>query len=132
MDFSGKKDLVVNLANAGYLWKKLLLVVWDLCIVPSAVDLLYMDQRPYRKDRFPRDFYCCRRGYCLYNTLVWLVCYNPTLQCFPDCGVWGTVDLIQNTRFYGGETWAHGLPIQEEEEILKQESAKLFQYLHPL
>ena len=66
------------------------------------------------------------------HAIVWLVCYNPTLQCFPDCGVWGTVDLIQNTRFYGGETWAHGLPIQEEEKSLEQESTKLFQYLHPL
>ena len=58
-------------------------------------------QRPYRKDRLPRDFYCCRqlanlrifRGICLYNTLVGIVCYKTAGQCFSGCGVWGTVDF---------------------------------------
>ena len=73
-------------------------------------------QRPYRKDRLPRDFYCCHqlakfrivRGFIrLFNTQVWLVCYKPTGQCFPGCGEWGTVDLDSKYKILSGETRAH-------------------------
>ena len=52
-------------------------------------------QRPYRKDRLPRN--CCRqlanfrivRGICLYNALLGPVCSKLTESCFPCCGVLG-------------------------------------------
>ena len=67
-------------------------------------------QRPCRRDRLPRAYFCCRqlakfgivRGICLYNMLVWLVCYNPTLHCFPDCGVWVSVDFDSKYKILWG------------------------------
>jgi len=50
----------------------------------------------------------------LYNTLVWLVCYKPAGQCFPGCGVWGTVDFYSKYKILWGETRAHGVPLHEE------------------
>jgi len=40
--------------------------------------------------------------------------------------------LIKNTRFYGGETWAHGLPIPEEEEKFKTRIYKIIPIITPL
>ena len=82
-------------------------------------------QRPYRKDRLPRYFYCCRQlanlrilqGICLYNALVWIVCYKPAGQSFPGCGVWGSVDFDSKYKILWGETRAHGLPIHEEKKV---------------
>ena len=84
------------------------------------------NQRPYRKDRLPRDFYCCRqlanlrilRRICLYNMLVWIVCYKPAGQCFLGCGVWGSVDFYSKYKILWGVTRAHGVPIHEEEKKL--------------
>jgi len=36
------------------------------------------------------------------GTLVWLVCYKPAGQCFPDCGVWGTVDFDKKIQDFMG------------------------------
>ena len=59
----------------------------------------------------------------MYNMLVWLVCYKPAGQCFPGCGVWGTVDFDSKYKMLRGETRAHGVPIHDEEKkMAKQES----------
>ena len=79
-------------------------------------------QRLYRKDRLPRAHFCYRQlakfgivwGICLY-TLLWLVCYKPTGQCFPDCRVWVSVDFDPKCKIFLGKPWAHGVPIHEEE-----------------
>ena len=83
-------------------------------------------QRPYRKDRLPRYFNCCRQlanlrilqGICLYNALVWIVCYKPG-QSFSGCRVWGSVDFDSKYKILLGETRAHGEPIHEEEKKFK-------------
>ena len=38
--------------------------------------------------------------------------YNPTGQCFPGCGVWGTVDFDSKYKCLRGETRNHGATIQ--------------------
>ena len=84
--------------------------------------LLYgipVPQRPYRKDRLPRAYFCCRQlakfrivqGICLYNMLV---CYKPAGQSFPDFGVWVSVDLDSKYKIVCGETRDHRIPILEE------------------
>ena len=70
------------------------------------------DQRPYRKDRLPRAYFCYRQlakfrivqGICLYNMLHWLVCYKPAGQSFPDFGVWVSVDFDSKYKIVWGET----------------------------
>ena len=71
-----------------------------------------VNQRPYRKDQLAN--LRTLRGICLYNMLVWLVCYKPADQCFPGCGVWVTVDFESKYKNLWGETRAHGVPIHEE------------------
>ena len=44
---------------------------------------------------------------------VW---YKPAGQCFPDCGVWVSVDFDSKYKILLGETRAHGVPIHEEEK----------------
>ena len=91
---------------------------------------LYRFQRPYRKDRLPRAYFCCRqrakfrivRGICLYNMLHWLVCYKPAGQSFPDFGVWVSVDFDSKYKILCRETRDHGVPIQERKKKSKQES----------
>ena len=85
-------------------------------------------QRPYRKDRLPRAYFCCRqlakfrivRGICLYNMLHWLVCYKPAGQSFPDFGVWVSVDFDSKYKIVWGETRDHRIPILEEIKKLKK------------
>ena len=54
--------------------------------------------------------------------LLWIVCYKPAGQCFPGCGVWGSVDFDSKYKILWGETRAHGEPIHEEKKSSKQES----------
>ena len=53
-----------------------------------------------------------------------MYCYKPAGQCFPDCGLWVSVDFDSKCKILWGETRAHGVPIHEEEEEKnsKQES----------
>ena len=87
-------------------------------------------QRPYRKDRLPRAYFCCRqlakfrivRGICLNNMLHWLVCYKPAGQSFPDFGVWVSVDFDSKYKIVWGETREHRIPILEEIKKLKKKN----------
>ena len=89
-----------------------------------------MYQRPYRKDRLPRAYFRCRqlakfrivRGFCLYNTLHWLVIYKPAGQSFPDFGVWVSVDFDSKYKILWGETRDHGVPIHERKKKFKKVS----------
>ena len=82
-----------------------------------------------RKERLTSQG-CCRqldkfiivRDICLYNTLLWLVCNKPAGRCFPDCGVWLTVEIASKYKILWGETWAHGVPIPEEEKLVQKMS----------
>jgi len=60
--------------------------------------------------------------------LVWLVCYKPTGQYFPGCGVSGTVDFDSKYKIFWGETRAHGVPIHEEKK--KVQNKNLHYYSH--
>ena len=97
-------------------------------IIAPYVQIMYRIctcQRPYRKDRLPRAYFCCRqlakfgivRCICLYNMLLWLVCNNQTLQCFPDCGVWVSVDFDSNTRFYGVKLGLMGYLFMKKKKV---------------
>ena len=87
-------------------------------------------QRPYRKDRLTRAYFCCRqlakfrivRGICLYNMLHWLVCCKPAGQSFPDFGVWVFVDFDSKYKILWGVTRDHGVPIHERKKTSKKES----------
>ena len=57
----------------------------------------------------------------LYNALFWPVWYKPAGQCFPDCGVWVSVDFLSKYKILWGETRAHGV-IHERKKSSKQES----------
>jgi len=50
---------------------------------------------------------------CMYNVLLWLVCYNPTGKCFPGCGVGGFVDFDSKYKMLWGETRAHRVPMHQ-------------------
>ena len=89
------------------------------CTVPYVCTYcIGIMQRLYRKYRLPRAYFCYRqlakfrivRGICLHKTL-WLVCYKQTGQCFPDCGVWVSVDFDSKYKILWGETRAHRVPI---------------------
>ena len=76
------------------------------------------NQRLGRWDRRPRALFCCRqlakfrivRGICLYNALLWPVCYKPTGQCSPDCGVLGYCRFwIKAQDFMGWNLWPRGI-----------------------
>ena len=90
-----------------------------------------VNQRPYRKDRLPRDYFCCRqlakfiivRGSCLYNMLHWLVCNKPAGQSFPDFGEWVSVDFDSKYKTVWGETRDHRIPILEEIKKLKKKES---------
>jgi len=81
---------------------------------------LYMcDQRPNRKDRLPKAYFCCRQLSELYGAFVriihmlhWLVCNKPVGQSFPDFGVWVSADFDSKYKNLWGETRGHGVPIQ--------------------
>jgi len=45
--------------------------------------------------------------------------YKSAGQCFPDCGVWVSVDFDSKCKILCGETRAHGVPIHEEEKKFK-------------
>ena len=59
------------------------------------------------------------RGIYMFDMLLCLVCYKPTSQCFPDCGVWVTEDFDSKYKILWGETRAHVEPIHEEEQKFK-------------
>ena len=59
------------------------------------------------------------RGICLYDTLLWPVCYKSTGQYFPDCGVRVSVDFDSKYKILWCETRAHEVPIHEEEKNFK-------------
>ena len=114
-------------------------MVWQRKVNLSLFLRVY--QRLYRKDRLPRAYFCYRqlgkfgivRGICLYNTLLWLVCYKPTGQWFPDCGVWVTVDFDPKYNILWGETRAHWVPIHEEEEKVQNKNLHNYSnFFHPL
>ena len=94
----------------------------------QAYSVLYCTQRPYRKDRLLRAYFCCRqlakfrivRGICLYNKLDWLVCYKPAGQSFPDFGVWVSVNFDSKYKIVWGETRDHRRLILEEIKKLKK------------
>ena len=50
------------------------------------------------------------------KVLLLPVCYKPAGQCFPDCGVWVSVDFDSKYKILWGETRAHGVTIYEEEK----------------
>ena len=87
-------------------------------------------QRPYRKDRLPRAYFCCRqlakfrivRVICLHNMLNWLVCYKPAGQSFPDFGVWVSVDIDSKQKILWGETRDHREPIHERKKKLQNKN----------
>ena len=85
-------------------------------------------QRPYRKDRLPRDSYCCRQlakfrfvgGICLLDTQVWLVCW-ANVFLVAGCGIlqiW-----IQNKKFEGMKLGPmRQVSIHEEEEKVQNKN----------
>ena len=85
------------------------------------------NQRPYRKDRFPRAYFCCRQlAKCRIALVHWLVCYKPAGQSFPDFGVWVSVDFDSKYKIVWGETRDHKIPILEE--IKKWKKKNLHNY----
>ena len=81
-------------------------------------------QRHYRKDRLPRAYFCYRQlaKLRLYRAFVCITRYfgwsaaTPALQCFPDCGVWVSVDFDLKYKILWGETRA------QEKQSSKPES----------
>ena len=94
-----------------------------------------VEQRPFRKDRLPRSYFCCLQlakfrivqGLCLYNMQHWLVCFEPTGQCFLDCGVWVSEDFDSEYKILWGETRDHEVPIHERRK--KVQNKNLHKYV---
>ena len=88
------------------------------------------DQRPCRKDRLPRAYFCCRqlakfrivRCICLYNMLHWLVCYKPAGHSFPDFGVWVSVDFDSKYKIVWVESRDHRILILEEKKKVEKKN----------
>ena len=88
---------------------------------PRLVEQDYYNQRPYRKDRLPRAYFCCRQLAKFRIVLVhWLVCYKPAGQSFPYFEVWVSVDFDSKYKIVWGETRDHRIPILEEIKKLKK------------
>ena len=121
-------------------------IEWQCAFSSSSLQYMHCEgwadverKRPNRKDRLPRAYFCCRQlakfrilwGNCLYNALFWPVCCKPAGQCFPDCGVWVSVDFDSKYKILWGETRAHGVPIHERIKKFKTRIYKIIPIFPP-